>query len=149
MQCLLFALLAMCCPLQPQSQVAAPGVGEITLPKGYSLTRTGTTDSWMGEIRKSDGTLTIHYDIGAMAGTHMYPERRKECVWFKEQLIKGRRAFLGLVEKQGTREFIVTIASDGKEPWSLPANFWATVRGKRDIAAVKMIAAGYKPKQKE
>jgi hypothetical protein len=146
MQFLTFVLLPLVCLVQPQAQVAAPGFGEISLPKGYLLARAGITDSWMGEVRKADGALTIHFDIGAMAGSQMSPERRKECVWYEERLINGRRAFLGLVKKRAVKEFIVTITGDTKEPWCLPANFWAEVRSKRDITAVRLIAAGYKPK---
>jgi len=146
---LLFISLLLSCFILPQSQVITLDVGEVTLPKGFVHKRIGMTDSLMGEIRRLDGALVISYDIGPMAGIHMHPQKRNECSWFQEQIIDGRTVYIGLIEKQGKRELIVTIMMDeGSEPMTLPANFWATVRNKRDIANVKKIATSYKPKRK-
>ena len=149
MQCLLLFSLLFSCLLSPQSRTVTLDTGEVTLPKGYSNKRVGMTDSLMGEIRRADGTLVIYCDIGAMAGTHMYPQRRGECVWFRERLINGRKAFVGLVENRGKRELIVTIMGGSEVSFTLPANFWAEVRSRRDMADVERIAASYKPKPKE
>jgi hypothetical protein len=149
MKLLLTSTLLLAYFMLPQSQVVALDVGEITLPEGFVHKRIGMTDSLMGEIRRSSGTLVISYDIGPMAGIHMHPQRRRECTWFQEQLIEGRKVYLGLIEKQGKRELIVTMMMDeGSDPLTLPANFRATVRNKRDIADVKKIAASYRPKRK-
>jgi hypothetical protein len=124
-------------------------VGEVTLPKDFENKIIGGTDSLMGEIKRADESLIISYDIGPMAGTHMHPERRVECSWFQEQIINGRKVYMGLIDKEGKKELIVTIMMDERnEPLTLPANFKATVRNKRDIADMKKIATSYQPKEK-
>jgi hypothetical protein len=149
MKSLLVSPLLLSCYMLLQSQVVTLGVGEIALPGGFAHKTVGVTDSSMGAIKKSDGALVISYDIGPMAGTHMHPGRRKECRWFREQVIDGRQVYLGLVEKNGQRELIVTVMTDGvSEPLALPANFRAAVRGRRDVADVMRVAAGYKPRRK-
>src|SRR5215211_4143000 len=107
MQLLLITSLLLSCFMFPRPQVITLDVGEVTLPKGFVHKRIGMTDSSMGEISRSDGTLVISYDIGPMAGTHMHPRKRKECSWFQEQTIGGRKVYTGLVEKQDKRELIV------------------------------------------
>jgi hypothetical protein len=150
MKLLLTSPFLLSCFMLLQSQVITLGVGEISLPNGFVHKRIGMTDSLMGEIRRSNGPLLISYDIGPMAGTHMHPQKRGECSWFQEQTIGGRKIYMGMVEKQGKRELIVTVVMDeGSEPLALPANFRATVRSKRDIANVKKIAASYTPAQRK
>lgn len=150
MKLLFILFLTLMCFMSVRSQVIKlGGVGEVTLPKGFVHKIIGGTDSLMGEIKRADGTLLISYDIGPMAGTHMHPGKRSECSWFQEQIINGRKVYLGVVEKQGKKELIVTIMMDGESrQLNLPANFRATVRSKRDIADVKKIATSYKPNPK-
>ena len=123
------------------------GVGSINLPSGYVEHRTGTKDSRMGEIANQDGSLVIHYDIGAMAGTHMHAGRKGECTWYQEQTINGRNIAAGTVEKEGTEELIITMTGhDTTDAWTLPANFWATITDSQDVANVLLIVLSYQPK---
>jgi hypothetical protein len=137
------------CFIPGRTQVVKLDVGELTLPKDFVHKMLRGTDSSMGEIRRSNDTLVIWYDIGPMAGIHMHPKKRSECSWFREQIINGRKVYMGLIEKEGRRELIVTIMmNERNEPLTLPANFRATVRNKRDIADLKKIATSYQPKEK-
>lgn len=116
--------------------------GEINLPPQYTMRKTGTADSEMGEITGPDGWI-ISYDIGYMAGTHMHERRKSECVWFLEHKIAKHKAFTGVVRVAGKRQIITTIW-DGTRSLE-PANFWATLRNEKDLATFLTIVATYEP----
>lgn len=122
-------------------------VGTIQLPDRWTEKRTGTKDSRMGEIARPDRTLVVHYDIGFSAGTHMAASicQKMECVWYREQMIDGHRASIGLVMTDAGRELRVTILDpDLREFRRYPANFWAQVRNEEDVADTLLIAMSYK-----
>ena len=124
------------------------GVGTVNMPAGYTQKRIGTTDSEMGEITRGDGKLVVHYDIGAMAGTHMHARLKAECVWYREQDVGGQKAFVGLVKKEGSRQLVVTIqGAAAQDAMGYPSNFWADIQGDEDVADVLVIALTYHGKQ--
>ena len=121
-------------------------VGMVKAPKGYLHKRTGTKDSQMGQITDDQGKLTIYYDIGVMAGTHMHPKLKSDCLWYKEQIINAHKVFSGLMNKDGKKLLLVTITEEGsKDSSQFPANFWAYVNGNGDIAEVSRIVLSYSP----
>ena len=115
--------------------------GEIVLPPQYSMRRTGTIDSDMGEISGPQG-FVVHFDIGYMAGTHMHERRKGECEWFLEHTISGQKAFTGMRRVEGSRRVTTTIMD---QPLYSPANFWAVVRSEKDLASFFAIVSTYKP----
>src|SRR5262245_5905434 len=82
---------------RPSVKVADLHVGTLQLPSDWTQRRTGTKDSEMGEITRADG-LIVNYDIGFLAGTHMHAQRRAECLWYREQMIHGHLARIGLIK---------------------------------------------------
>jgi hypothetical protein len=127
----------------PASELLSLGisVGKIALPPHYTYARTGTIDSDMGTITGPQG-FVVNFDVGYMAGTHMAESRRKECEWFLEHTVGGRRALTGVVRKDGKRVLITTIWS--QTPRDVPANFWTTVRTEKDVAMFMAIVTTYK-----
>ena len=136
----LLLLLAGVATPPPKPKSDFPGV--ISLPPQYTMRRTGTIDSDMGEITGPDGWV-ISYDIGYMAGTHMHERRKSECVWFLEHKIAKHKALTGVVREDGKRRIITTIW-DGT-PSTEPANFWATLRNEKDLATFLTIVTTYEP----
>jgi hypothetical protein len=137
---LLFAILGF-------AEVADLKVGAVQLPAGWTQKRTGTIDSERGQITGPNGKLIVNYDIGAMAGIHMSDHRKAECIWYKEQMIHGRRALIGLVKTQAGRALVVTFFDRDNREWAkYPANFWSTVQDDEDIADTLLIALSYEPK---
>ena len=72
--------------------------GSFEAPDDFVFKHTGTLDSFRGTLtRKSDG-FTISFDIGLMAGTHMYPSKQDECTFFshaydqRQLCLDGHRA---------------------------------------------------------
>ena len=56
--------------------------GSFEAPDDFVFKHTGTLDSFRGTLtRKSDG-FTISFDIGLMAGAHMYPSKQDEALFF-------------------------------------------------------------------
>ena len=128
------------------------GIGTIQLPPGFSEKRTGTADSRRGEISRSNPLFVITYDIGAMAGLHMHPEKKGSCLWFKEQMMEGQKCYMGMEKKEEGKVLTISIVPpDGhiRTPWPYPANFWATVTTDEDIEHLKQIALSYVPKPKK
>lgn len=139
-------LLCSLCAVTGFAEVADLNVGTVQLLEGWTQKRTGTKDSEMGQITRPDGRLIVNYDIGFLAGTHMSEQRKAECIWFKEQMIHGNRAIIGLVKTKEARELVVTLLGpDIREPFKYPANFWATVQNDEDITDVLLVALSYKP----
>lgn len=124
-------------------------VGTIQLLPSFSEKRTGTIDSRMGEITRTNPLFVITYDIGAMAGLHMHPKKEGACLWFKEQIMADQKCYIGMEQKGSDKTLTISIVpSDGqiKDPWTHPANFWATVKTDEDIEQMKKIALSYLPK---
>lgn len=127
-------------------------VGTIQLPPGFSEKRTGTIDSRRGEIARNNPYFVITYDIGAMSGLHMHPNKKSECVWFTEQTMGDQKCYMGMEQRGTDRELTISIVpSDGQPrgPWKHPANFWAQVRTDEDIEDLKQIAMSYLPKSEK
>ena len=142
----MIAIAAGCQPVpRPARSIAAAGFGRLELAAGDSVIRSGVTDSWMGEILSRSRRLRISFDIGHMAGLHMSPARKAESIWFRVDTLNGREVHAGLIAASGQRQFVVTIPGTGRDPWSLPANFWATVGGDADMAEVMRLARSYRP----
>ena len=73
----------------------------------------------------------------------MHPEKKGACLWFKEQMIAGQKCYIGMEKKEGDKMLTISIVpSDGqiREPWTYPANFWATVKTEQQIAELTAIA---------
>jgi hypothetical protein len=127
-------------------------VGTIQLPPGFSEKRTGTADSRMGEISKSNAPFLITYDIGFSSGLHMHPKKRDACLWFREQRAAGQTYYIGMEKRGEDKVLTISIVPEGgvgqitRSPWTYPANFWATVKTEEDIADLTQIAMSYSPK---
>ena len=120
--------------------------GEITLPPQYTIRKTGTIDSVMGEITGPKG-FVIGFDIGIMAGIHMHESRKAECEWFIDHTIGGQRAFTGLRVVKGKRRITTTTYSEPLTSSGNPANFWADVRDEKDVALFLTIVMTYQPRK--
>ncbi len=125
------------------------GPGSIATQPGYVNKRTGTMDSTMGEIASSKSKLVIQYDIGGMAGTHMYPTLAKDCVWFQIHEVNGLTAMTGILAKGKTRQIITTIGVDqcSGDPKRYPVNFWGIVNTDSDTAEFLLIVCSYQPNE--
>ena len=121
-------------------------IGTIEVPNGFHHQRTGTKDSERGVITSPQG-LTLNYDIGRMAGTHMYSGLQKDCLWYREQFINGRDVISGIINRDGKKQLIITIREreQAKGVFQSPANFWADTKRDEDIAEVILIALSYSP----
>ena len=129
-------------------------IGTIQLPAGFSEKRTGTIDSRRGEISKNNAHFVITYDIGFSSGLHMHPQKKDACLWFKEKMEAGQRCYIGMEEKGTDRILTISVVpADGvgrkMNPWTYPANFWASVKTDEDIETVKHIALSYSPNSEE
>jgi len=159
--CVLASLLVLVgCSTNRVSKPPAPAtpetidlkIGTIQLPPGFSEKRTGTIDSRRGEIARNNPHFVITYDIGAMSGLHMHPKKKGSCLWFKEQMIAGQKCYIGMEKKGADNMLTISIVRpDGqiREPWTYPANFWATVKTDEDIEHMKQIALSYLPKSEK
>jgi hypothetical protein len=120
-------------------------VGTLTLPRGFALRAQQGTDSYPGLILRADSSLVIAYDIGAMAGARVHPNRSGAYVWLVEHEVHGHRAYTGLAVDGAQRRLATTVLGSGSEPWSLPANFEAEVHDERDVAEFMLIVSSYEP----
>jgi hypothetical protein len=149
------------------SQRVALPTGTLTLPAGYTHEALRGTDSYPGVIRRADGGVVIHYDIGPMAGARVHPSRRGEYRWFVEHEVGGHRAYTALFVRDGRRRIATTVLGDaGSEalgdPLALPANFEAELRGgadgaregdereggEREVAEFMLIVTSYQPNRR-
>ena len=81
--------------------------GTVQLSPQFVNRRTGTSDSDKGE--STNGTLWLHYDIGLMAGMHMHKKLKPACKFYVDSSFNGNRMLIGLAEKNGQSELIITI----------------------------------------
>jgi hypothetical protein len=146
LRALLIALL-LCQAAPAVAQRIEMHPGTVVLPQGYAHRPQQGRDSWPGSFVRADGGFTVHYDIGAMAGTHMGPHRRAECAWYVEHEVAGRPAWTGVIEHDGRRRIVTTIMDD-PQGYMTPANFFAEVSGDRDVAEFMLIVASYVPKRR-
>ena len=135
--------LLLCWAAPTAAQRVEMRTGSVVLPQGYTHHPVRGTDSSPGSFVRAAGGFTVHYDIGGMAGTHMGPLRRAECVWFIEHRVNGRTAYTGMTESEGGRQIVTTIMGGGDGRWAFPANFTADVRGDRDVAEFMLIVGSY------
>lgn len=67
--------------------------GSFEAPDDFIFKHAGMLDSFRGTLtRKSDG-FTISFDIGLMAGTHMYPSKQDKCTFFCTHTVNGNFAW--------------------------------------------------------
>ena len=126
--------------------------GTVVTPLTSNNKRTGTIDSERGvmtiysrkDINAAMDTLTIYYDIGRMAGTHMCRAFEKDCSYYTEKIINGEKAAIGLRKRDDKTELIVTIGS--VENRSEFANFWMTVKKHAEVANFLEVVFSYKKK---
>ena len=111
----------------------------MTLPPGFTHQAQRGTDSYPGRIVAQDSSLVIHYDIGFLAGARVNPSRRSDFLWFLEHEVNGYRAYSGVFLEGQDRRLATTVIGDGSDPRSFPANFVASVRGEREVAAFMLI----------
>jgi len=131
--------------------VADLAVGTIQLPPGWRQQRTGTLDSQMGEIAPADGRLLVHCDIGVMAGTHIsadcQPYQKGQCIWLKEQQIRGHRVVVGLVfDRDRPRARPHRLRLRDQREITVPRELLGTVRTDEDVADVLLVALSYEGK---
>jgi hypothetical protein len=118
-------------------------VATFTTTRQMTNKRTGTKDSERGELN-SNGLL-IYYDIGFSAGAHMSMSRRKECTFYEERNFNNYKTCIGLINKDGKRELVVTIWGEyAKSPWTFPANFWGEIKDENDFKFMLEIVSSYK-----
>ena len=114
-----------------------PPPGNIELFDGYTHIRKEGIDSRIGEISQPNG-ITIHYDIGQMAGLFAGSCRAtNDCLWYKAQKINGREVWISLT-KTG-----LLAATFPKEY----ANFWADTKSQEDVADFLVMILTYKIKE--
>jgi len=88
--------------------------GSFEAPDDFIFKHTGTLDSFRGTLtRKSDG-FTISFDIGLMAGTHMYPYKQDKCTFFRTHTINGNFAWTGIERGDGKQTVSTTIYEHGE-----------------------------------
>ena len=130
--------------LAQSNQVANLGAGTVVLLAGYKHQALRGTDSIPGTITGPNGKFIIHYDIGPMAGAQMGPSRKKECSWYREQLINGCKACLGITTTKGVRSMTVTIYESAAISRISPANFYAKIQKPEDLADMLLILSTFK-----
>jgi hypothetical protein len=111
-----------------------PPPGGIKLLPGYQHKTLQGIDTWVGKIWK-EGGLEIKYDIGFLAGDYADPKNSGQFVWYKEQLIGGRRVHCALYK---SNSLVVSFPDSS-------ANFMAQVNSQEDIADVLMMVLTYRP----
>src|SRR5437762_9528898 len=109
MHALIALFLAAFCAHEAIAATHDVGYGSFEAPDDFVFKHTGTLDSFRGTLtRKSDG-FTISFDIGLMAGTHMYPSKQDECTFFRTHTINGNFAWTGIERGDGKRTVTTTI----------------------------------------
>lgn len=147
MRLLLLAVL-LWLPPQAVAQQVQLHTGTMTLPPGFTHQAQRGTDSYPGRIAAQDSSLVIDYDIGFLAGARVNPSRRGDFLWFLEHEVNGYRAYSGVFLEDQDRRLATTVIGDGSDPRSFPANFVASVRGEREVAAFMLIVTSYRPHPK-
>jgi hypothetical protein len=145
---LLVLTLLLCWPRLAMTQQIVLPTGTLTLPPGFIHQTQRGTDSYPGLIVAQDSSLLIHYDIGPMAGARVHPSRRSDFLWLIEHEVNGYQAYSGLFLRDGNRQVATTVLGQGSDPLALPANFEATIRGERELAAFMLIVTSYRPRSK-
>ena len=116
--------------------------GTVELPGGFTHTRDKGKDSTVGHFTSADGSLTIHYDIGKMAGVQAKATDLKDIV-SSESVKAGDLDALIVVHGAKPRKIVISFPGGG------PANFFAEVRGDEDIAMVRKLVLTFKLKPLE
>lgn len=149
--CCYWLLIAGLVSLSPsaRAQQVVLKTGSIVLPPGFTHQGRQGTDSYMGRITAPDSSLVIQYDIGFSAGARVHPARRSDFMWFLEHEVNGNRSYSGMVVRDGDRRIATTVLGEGSDPMALPANFEASVRGERDVAAFMAIVMTYRPRTRK
>jgi hypothetical protein len=124
------------CLLTAGLSVATARIPGINLLDGYQHKAEAAEDSAAGKIWK-EGGITIHYDIGRLAGQYVDPARRSDYAWFREQQVNGHKVYSART-KDG--QVLVTFAGDK------PANFHADCRSQDDVADMLLMVLTYDAK---
>ncbi|MGV3541480.1 MAG: hypothetical protein ACO1OQ_16810 [Rufibacter sp.] len=120
------------------------GSGLVNAPIVFTNKRTGTKDSYKGELAKEN--FIIHYDIGKMAGAHMNEKLKGQCSYYADTIMNGYRTSVGLIKQNGQTNLKITIWGDyPSAPFTFPANFWSVVKNEREVQDVMAIAMSYRP----
>jgi len=121
------------------------GRATVLVPSHFSNKRTGTIDSDRGEL--STTNFTVFYDIGRMAGAHITDQNTRNSSYFKVETYNGYKTYIGL-RKEGDNDQLVITIWDPNERISMPANFWAYVKSKKDIKDMITIVINFQPNKK-
>ena len=111
--------------------------GGMKLLTGYRHQSLQGIDTRVGKIWKKDG-LTIHYDIGLLAGNYAKSQAKEAPVWHKEQVLGGRSVHLTFAKN---KTLFVTLQEEN-------ANFYAAVKSEEDTADVLLMVLSYSPTEK-
>lgn len=115
-----------------------PAPGGINLLPGYHHYLGQGIDSKIGRIWKERG-LTIHYDIGELAGD--YTECGHSCgwtegeVWRREQILQGQRIICVFTKR---RRLVISFPQ-------VHANFYGTVRTDMELTDMLLMVFTFRP----
>jgi hypothetical protein len=90
------------------------GCGTFEAPDDCAFKHTGTLDSFMGTLTRMSDGFTIFFDIGQMAGIHMYPSKQDKCTFFRTHTINGNLTWTGLERGDGKQTVATTIYEHGE-----------------------------------
>lgn len=106
-----------------------------TLPPHWSNVTERGTDTRVGHFASQTLTMTIHYDIGELAGLYADTKPYPEYKWIKSGRLHGS-SFRYLLNNDNM--LYVTFPDEG------PANFWAKINDDSEIDYVLELLARYR-----
>lgn len=110
--------------------------GSMKLPPGSTAKNLQGKDSLVGAVSRDNG-LTIHYDIGALAGNYTKGLKDDDLAWRKEQTAGGRPVQTALTKD---RTLYVTFPDDN-------ANFYGKVSTDEELADFLLMTLTYVPQK--
>lgn len=111
--------------------VATCAAGGGSGPNDWKHTPRQGIDSRVGDLHSPSRGLTIHYDIGRLAGNYaQFEPKRGPVVWARSGRLLLSAYESVLSERDGVQTLTVTFPGEG------PANYRAEVRDQDDIDAV-------------
>lgn len=133
-------------PVSQLQQIVLASGSTIMLPPGFVHQALTSKDSSPGRLVSQDSSLVIDYDMGFLAGARVHPAHRTDFLWFFEHEVNGNRSYTGLFMVGQQRRLATTVLGDFVSPDTMPANFVASVRDERDVAAFMAIVTSYRPR---
>lgn len=121
------------------------GSVSVSVPSPFKNKRTGTKDSDMGELNRAN--FTVFYDIGTMAGAHITDRNTRNSSYFTMGTYNGYKTYIGL-RKEGDKDQLIITIWEPNQTSSMPANFWAYVKSKKDVKDMITIVMNFKPNKK-